>query len=237
MNGSVSFRNGRWQIDADRNLGSLIANQMNCDALVTFLDRNYSGAGRLLDLGAGSRPYAPLYERYFCASVGVDVPRSPHVNGDVVFAEAEALPFEDQYFDCVICTEMLEHSAEPQKVMEQISRVLKPGGRAFLTTPFYQHLHEAPYDFYRYTSWALKHLAEEANLEVEAIKPRGGYGAVLMRLLHFPLVKAAKKVHFQRYNPLLWLFVKIPQQAYLARWRKERPTEFPLGYITELRKP
>ena len=45
------------------------------------------------------------------------------------------LPFEDNYFDSVLMTEVLEHVASPESVFQEISRVLKPGGTLYLTTP------------------------------------------------------------------------------------------------------
>lgn len=142
------------------------------------------------------------------------------------------LPFKNGSFDCVICKEMLEHCADPASVVREIARVLTPGGRAFITTPFLHPLHEMPHDFYRYTPSALQHLVEAAGLTVTAIKPRGSYFSVWMSVNQMPLTKAMSFVSSRTglplshpYNPLLFLLVVLPQKAYLGalRWLVRHP--------------
>lgn len=53
---------------------------------------------------------------------------------DVITAEAEALPFEDDSFDAVVSMHMLYHVAEPQRALAEMRRVLRPGGRVYVTT-------------------------------------------------------------------------------------------------------
>lgn len=133
-------------------------------------------SGTLLDIGCGTKPYAPLFRGQVTRHVGVDMPGCPHPGRAAdAFASALDLPFAAGTFDSVLCTEVLEHVPEPWRAYGEISRVLRPGGRALVTTPFMYRVHEAPYDFYRYTVFAHRHLAERAGLEVEEIRPRGGF--------------------------------------------------------------
>jgi SAM-dependent methyltransferase len=262
VRGTVRLRNGRWRLDARQNMGTLVSQEIILDELQDFLAEHYSGnssdaspAGSVLDLGAGSKPYAPLYDSYFSNSTAVDVPHSPH-DGEVdMLASADSLPFESESFDCVICTEVLEHCREPRAVMAEIARVLKQGGRAFLTTPFLVPLHEMPHDYYRFTPSALADLAERAGLSVTSIRPRGGYAAVLLRLLHLPITKLWQRLSgllhlplYHPYNPLVWLTVVLPERICLSAWRRarqrrDRPAgiraklaHYTLGYVAELRK-
>ena len=132
MRGEVRFRGGRWRLDDSLNLGTLISQQIILDELQDFLSRHYpvgvdspAPAGSVLDLGAGSKPYAPLYDSHFSASTAVDVDHSPHdTSGVDLLAPAQRLPFDDGSFDCLICTEVLEHCREPRAVMAEIARVL-----------------------------------------------------------------------------------------------------------------
>jgi ubiquinone/menaquinone biosynthesis C-methylase UbiE len=84
-------------------------------------------------------------------------------------ASADTLPFEDDYFDCVICTEVLERCARPLDVVGEISRVLRSEGWLFVTTPFLRPLHEMPNGYYRYTPTALRELGTAAGLTVNFI--------------------------------------------------------------------
>jgi SAM-dependent methyltransferase len=260
VRGSAEFRRGRWRLDLKDNIGSLVSQEIILSELQRFLERHFAPGqeGTVLDLGAGSKPYAPLYERYFGSATAVDVPHSPHATDTVdVMAYADDLPFDDGSFDCIICTEVLEHCREPRAVMTEMARVLKPGGCAFVTTPFLIPLHEMPFDYYRYTPSALDDLAVRAGLTVIAISPRGGYGAVVLAVVQMPITKVAQKLGkltrlpvLHPYNPAIWLTVVLPQRMYLSVWRYVRRhtstwlarlstklTYFTLGYVTELEKP
>jgi SAM-dependent methyltransferase len=260
LRGSAEFRRGRWRLDRQANLNSVISQELILGALDDFLTRRFPGKheGSVLDLGAGARPYAPLYDSHFDSSTAVDVPESVHDIREVdVLASADDLPFADGSFDCVICTEMLEHCREPRAVMAEIARVLKAGGSAFVTTPFLLSLHEMPHDYFRYTPSALQDLAAQAGLSVASIAPRGGYGAVALGILLMPLSKAWYQLGkvtrlplYNAYNPIVFATVLLPQLAYLAYWRhvrrnagtrlariSARLTNHTPGYVTELEKP
>jgi SAM-dependent methyltransferase len=249
----------RPRIKRMRNIGGLISDEIILFELQQFLESNFGRrrSSAVLDLGAGTKPYAPLYERYFDSSTSVDVPHSPHDIGAVdILASADDLPFDRESFDCIICTEVLEHCSEPRATMCEIVRVLKPGGRVFLTTPFLQPLHEMPNDYYRYTPSGLVRLAEAAGLIVNSIRPRGDYIAVALVTLQLPIGKAwylltkMTRLPFNSlYSPPAYLTIVLPQQMYVMAWRHMRQRSgklkrlydklsyYTLGYVTELEKP
>ena len=86
--------------------------------------------------------------------------------------------------------QVLEHGREPGLVFAEIYRVLKLGGRLFVTVPFLHEIHHAPHDYYRYSPYALMALAQTAELEVVEIRPSGGNFRALSHLLEeAPTVK------------------------------------------------
>jgi len=97
--------------------------------------------GDALDLGCGTGNYTlELYKRGFQV-VGVDISRRmlkiaqkklPNVK--FIKANAYSLPFEDNTFDLVLSVTMLEFIHEPEKVLSEVYRVLKPGGEAVMGT-------------------------------------------------------------------------------------------------------
>jgi SAM-dependent methyltransferase len=81
--------------------------------------------------------------------VGTDVYASANTH---LVTDAHHLPFDDGVFDGVWITAVLEHVIEPQVVVDEIWRVLKPAGIVYAETPFMQQVHERAYDFTRFTA-------------------------------------------------------------------------------------
>src|SRR5882724_5674024 len=112
----------------------------------------------VLDLGCANSPYA----KYFPRRIALDIAKRGDSGLDVV-GEAHCLPLRSGSFSMVLATEILEHVREPQQVIDEISRILVPGGRLVLTTRFVFPLHDAPHDFFRFTKYGLKHLFNDWN--------------------------------------------------------------------------
>lgn len=49
--------------------------------------------------------------------------------------DSDPIPFKDNFFDCVVCLEFIEHLMESEKLLIEMKRVLKPGGTAILSAP------------------------------------------------------------------------------------------------------
>ncbi|MDB4476503.1 class I SAM-dependent methyltransferase, partial [bacterium] len=114
---------------------------------------------KIVDFGCGTKPYADYAKgnQY----IGIDID-TKNVEADI-FSSVENVPIEDDFADLVCSFHVLEHTYEPRKVLSEMSRVLKPGGEAFLTVPFLWEEHEQPYDFYRFTQFALINLMKDAG--------------------------------------------------------------------------
>jgi SAM-dependent methyltransferase len=112
---------------------------------------------KVLDIGCGQKPYLPFFSPFAGKYVGVDLAPGPYVD---VVAPAEELPFPDASFDLVLCTQALEHVAEPGKVLAEIHRVLAPGGTALVSVPFVFLYHpdpvESDQDYWRWTHSGLR---------------------------------------------------------------------------------
>lgn len=131
--------------------------------------------GRILDIGAGDR----WIERELSenqAYVALDYPstgRDLYGARPDVFADAGALPFADASFDGIVCLEVIEHVPDPGRVICEMARVLRPGGRAWLSMPFMYPLHDAPFDFQRYTEYGLRRDVGRAGLDVLGLRKTG----------------------------------------------------------------
>lgn len=150
---------------------------------------------RMLDAGAGHCLYASLFSEmnYESADFG-QVNKS---YGSLTYVcDLRSIPVEDNRFDLVLLTQVLEHLPEPKDVLKELHRVMKQGHKLWLTQPFYYEEHEQPYDFYRYTQFGLKHLLNEAGFEIEEMFWLEGYLGTLSYQLdqasrHLPINRQA----------------------------------------------
>jgi SAM-dependent methyltransferase len=135
--------------------------------------RTFAGRldGRILDIGCGTKPY----RHYFKSTdyVGLEIAgrdHDPAVLADAVY-DGDVLPFDDARFDGVVLFQVLEHVFEPERLLSEIARVLRPGGRLLITVPFVWDEHEQPYDYGRYSSFGLRHLCGKHGFtEIAAAK-------------------------------------------------------------------
>jgi SAM-dependent methyltransferase len=141
------------------------------------LDRfiaSHAATGLTLDLGAQGGPYASHFPR----RIGLDLRAAAGVH---VVGDARRLPVRDAAFDVVLCTEMLEHVPEPQLAIDEMWRVLRPGGTLLLTTRFLFPIHDAPHDYFRFTKYGLRHLLR--RFEVLELREEAGAIGTLAILL------------------------------------------------------
>lgn len=108
--------------------------------------------GRLLEVGCGDAPYRELVAPHIRKYVGCDIDLG-RSRPDVV-ADGARLPFRERTFDSVLSTQVLEHGPEPLAVLNEIARILQPGGVALVTVPLNAGVHMAPHDYLRFTEWS-----------------------------------------------------------------------------------
>lgn len=105
----------------------------------------------VLVIGAGAQK--EWLEGFFASRRDVTLVYSDvdvHATVDL-FCDAHDLPFQDGVFDGVVASAVLEHVLYPERVVEEIHRVLSDGGLLYSEIPFLQQVHEGAYDFTRYT--------------------------------------------------------------------------------------
>lgn len=121
----------------------------------------------------------------------------PFKKVDIV-ADAHDLPFEDNSIDKIIIEASIEHVSDPNKVIGEIHRVLKPQGLIFIVSPFIQGYHDSPSDYWRWTKEGLKMLLKE--FEIVEIGNKGGIasalGWVLAEFTATALSFGIKPLHF-----------------------------------------
>lgn len=147
-----------------------------------------NAGSRILDAGAGECRNRDLIKHQ--TYIAIDAACGDqfwNYSGLDVIADLEKAPFKPNSFDLVICTQVLEHVREPQIVLNEFFRIAKAGGSICISAPQGWGVHQAPYDFYRYTHFGLRYLLEKAGFEMIAIEPSCGYyGYLANRLTVLP---------------------------------------------------
>jgi SAM-dependent methyltransferase len=141
------------------------------DHLEAFVRRaaaTVEAPARVLDAGAGDGRYGRWFGHVTYESA--DFCRLDKPYGHLTYiCDLAHVPAEDGRFDLVLLTQVLEHLPDPLGVLRELRRLLKRGGRLWLTCPLYYPEHEQPFDYYRYTQFGLRHLLTEAGFQIEEV--------------------------------------------------------------------
>ena len=148
--------------------------------------------GRLLDVGCGSKPYRELFATQ--VYVGLELDNEPARSRGIAdaFYDGRSFPFLDEHFESVLCNQVLEHVFNADEFIEEIRRVLMPGGKLLLTVPFVWDEHEQPHDFARYSSFGLRHLLERHGFRIVRHMKLLADASVIFQLLNAYLFKVTR---------------------------------------------
>lgn len=156
----------------------------------TFFDEKIKEIAKektVIDIGGGRGFIKELarYKKYFtnCGYKSLDF--DPETKPDIL-ADAHQLPFKNNSIDAVICKAVLEHVQEPQKVIDEIHRILRSGGKCFVYVPFLYNYHgsgEKYRDYYRFTKDGIEYLFRKFS-KIEICPVRGHLETVFYLLPH-----------------------------------------------------
>lgn len=204
-----------------------------------------SSGSSILDAGAGESVYKKFFNHcdYKAIDLAVGESRWNYENLDYI-GPLDDMPIDSETFDAVLCTQVLEHLEWPRESVQEMHRVLKPGGVLYLTVPMAQNEHQAPYDFFRYTSYGLKSLLEKAGFTEIKIKPFGGlmvrWAYELPRIFSiFPSAGLGRR-NVEKFGRillpikgLLFVVIKILQIIFLWADRFDKEKNDPFGWSCE----
>jgi SAM-dependent methyltransferase len=131
----------------------------------SFRDQYMKPGDKVLDVGSFNvngchRDLLPGFDY-----TGIDIRPGPNVD---LVVEPYAYPFPDGSFDIVISGQCIEHSPHPWKVVNEIGRLVKPGGFVLITAPWTWEIHRYPLDCFRILPDGLSSMMVDAGLKVLA---------------------------------------------------------------------
>lgn len=141
-----------------------------------FLDAaNFVKDGVILDAGAGLLRCKPFFKKstYLSQehSAGIDLKGMKGIEYDLICPLDEKIPLKSNCLDGILSNSTLEHIKYPENFFAEAYRVLKPGGKIYISVPFVSLEHEIPYDFQRPTRYGLERWLTDAkfkNIKIEA---------------------------------------------------------------------
>jgi SAM-dependent methyltransferase len=136
------------------------------DLLLALHEAIPKNAAHVLDYGCGGSPYRPLFNAqvYHRADLAGDA------SLDLEYGEDSKLLVDEEYYDCVLSSQVLEHVSSPENYLNECRRVLKPEGTLVLSTHGLFEDHGCPNDFWRWTASGLQKLVRSAGFEVTVAK-------------------------------------------------------------------
>lgn len=197
--------------------------------------------GNLYDLGCGEKPYKNIFLQYCDTYTGIDWGSSPHtLTADIVTNLNEVLPIEDGVADTAVSLSVMEHLSEPQLMLAESFRILRSDGYVVFQVPFMWHVHEAPYDFFRYTRYGLEYMFKNTGFVDIKIEATTGFWVMWFLKFNYQTVRIVKGPRFLRVVTRLMLLPLWWLDQHLARFLDHVWPESDgetAGYFVTARKP
>jgi ubiquinone/menaquinone biosynthesis C-methylase UbiE len=140
------------------------------------INKDIFDGATVFDAGAGDghwRERLPKNIKYISMDMGVGDASVDYSHLDIA-GDLRRIPLADNSVDVIICIQVLEHLPEPWTVIQELHRILKPGGKVFASCPQGEPQHQVPYDFFRYTIYGLRSIFEQYKFNVDFIIPQTG---------------------------------------------------------------
>ncbi len=193
--------------------------------------------GKLLDLGCGKVPLYAAYKDHVEENICVDWENSLHKNE---FLDSNCdltldLAFDDGEFNTIILSDVLEHLPEPQRLWNEMARILATDGILIMNVPFFYYLHELPHDYYRYTEFALRRFADSSKLKILKLYPIGGVPEIMTDILAKNIIAVpvigSTLSRFIQWSTALFIRTSIGNKISSITAKR-----FPLGYFLVAKK-
>lgn len=227
------YKNGKLIASKDAkevNIGS----RLNVELIADFYQSNLRlhAKGKLLDLGCGKVPLYAAYKEFITDNICVDWSNTFHKNEflDYELDLTKKLPFNDNEFDTIILSDVLEHIPVPELLWGEMTRILTMNGKIIMNVPFYYWLHEQPHDYYRYTEFALRRFVENCGLKLIQLNPIGGAPEIMTDIFAKNILRLPK-LGRSLASIAQWVTLRFIRTKLGKRISVATSSNFPLGYF------
>jgi len=187
------------------------------DEFVRKISKQLRPSSKVLDAGAGSCPYKLYFKHTNYESTDFEDIFDKRAKWAHNFiCNLENIPKNKGSYDVIINTQVLEHVPNPLSVLKEFNRILKPGGKLFLTAPQGWGIHGEPYHFFNFTKYGLKFLFEQAGFKIIYIRPRGGIFWYLSKRISTLPYYIYKQYIFRKNNLVISRLLFLPLYLMLA---------------------
>lgn len=152
--------------------------RIRLDALVHQFALELPDGSRVLDAGSAQAPYRHHFTH--CKYETCDLQGSVTYKSDLT-----NITVPDNLFDSIVCTQVLEHVKDPVKVLKELNRVLKPGGKLFVSAPFFYEEHLIPNDYLRFTEFGFRYILLESDFEINHHEWLEGFSCAIFYFLSY----------------------------------------------------
>jgi len=168
-------------------------------------------SGKVLDFGCGFSHYKNYIncDEYIRVDIASMYNNYGNLKNDIIYYDGKTLPFNDEEFDSIFCTEVLEHIPNIDEIVSELYRVLKHKGIMLISVPFTWDEHEVPNDFRRFTQFGIKLLLEKNGFNVINIKKTTKTIHTITQLLTNAIFRAIF-THNQYFNYIINFILIFP---------------------------
>lgn len=173
--------------------------------------------GHMIDVGCGSKPYQPIFQPYVDTYFGIDYLPTAMVNyGENtkadLFVDCTDTKLEPHRYDTALSIQVIEHIYDTEKYIAECYRLLKKGGIGIFTIPFLWQCHAEPFDYYRFTKYAIEKQFREQAFEILELRPlEGAYATIIQTKIvslylmptKYWVIKLFQKILLLTYVPIL----------------------------------
>ena len=217
-----------------------VGSRLLADLIADYYDKNLRqhAKGKLLDLGCGKVPFFAAYREFVkdnnCVDWGNTFHKSEYLDYEIDLNNK--LPFSDNEFDTIILSDVLEHIPLPQQLWTEMARILSRNGIIIMNVPFFYWIHDLPYDYYRYTEFALRRFVDISGLKLIKLESIGGIPEVVTdifakNILRLPKIGRPLALFAQ------WLTLGFIRTKFGKKFSGATSSSFPFGYFLIAEKP